>query len=228
MDDLYELTASVPMFGGLSEPETRLLSDIAVKRDFRKGSVIFFEGECCEGFYVVAVGQVKVTKISAKGKEQILYVLESGEPFGQLALYHGDAYPATAFALSKCTCLFFPRQAFLKLISEVPLLPFKMLVFIARRHRELVRQLENISLKEAPERLAGYLLLLAKEGEGSETVTLPISKEQLSHLLGTSPETLSRVFSKMAEEGMISMDGKKIAILKPDELERLSEGRNQP
>ncbi|MBI5843912.1 MAG: Crp/Fnr family transcriptional regulator [Deltaproteobacteria bacterium] len=225
MDDLLALTASIPMFSGLTEPETRLLSEIAVKRDFQKAGVIFFEGEYCEGFYVVAGGQVKITKVSARGKEQILYVLEPGEPFGQLALYHGDAYPATAQALSKCTCLFFPRQAFLRLVSEVPTLPMKMLSFIARRHRELVRQLENIALKEVPERLAGYLLLLAKEQEGSETVTLPISKEQLSHLLGTSPETLSRVFAKMAEEGNISMEGKKVTIISRVDLEILSQGQ---
>lgn len=218
MEDLKKLIASIPFYGGLSEPDMDSLARIASRKEYRKGEVVFFDGEYSEGFYVVVAGRVKITKISPKGREQILYLVERGEPFGQLALYHGDAFPATAQALEKSSCLFFPRKQFLDLISKNPALPMNMLAFLARRHRDLTRQLENIALKEVPERLAGYLLYLSTEQGIAPTVTLPISKEQLAYLLGTAPETLSRAFAKMVEQGLISMEGKAVTIQDMDGL----------
>jgi CRP/FNR family transcriptional regulator len=212
MNDLKITISAMPIYKGLSEPDLEALVRIASRKEYRKGEVIFFDGEYCEGFYVVVTGRVKVTKVSVKGREQILYVLEAGEPFGQLALYHGDAFPATAQALEKSTCLFFPRKQFLDLISKKPALPMNMLAFFAQRHRELTRQIENLALKEVPERLAGYLLYLSKEQKGAETVSLPISTEQLAYLLGTTPETLSRALAKMVEQGLIAMEGKAITV----------------
>lgn len=212
MDYLKNTISAMPIYKGLSESDLESLAHIASRKEYRKAEVIFFDGEYSEGFYVVVTGRVKITKVSARGKEQILYVLESGEPFGQLALYHGDAFPATAQALEKSTCLFFPRNEFLDLISKNPALPMNILAFLARRHRELTRQLENIALKEVPERLAGYLLYLSREQVGAESLSLPISKEQLAYLLGTTPETLSRSLAKMVEDGLIAMEGKEITV----------------
>jgi CRP-like cAMP-binding protein len=223
MNDLKKYIIEIPMFEGLFESAIDLLASIASRKEYRKGEVIFYEGEYSEGFFVVISGRVKVTKLSRKGREQILYVLDSGEPFGQLALYNGDAFPATAQALEKSVCLFFPRNAFLKLVSEIPSLPLSMLSFLARRHHELASQLANIALKDVPERLAGYLLYLSKEQGNVETVLLPISKEQLSYLLGMSPETLSRVLSKMVGDGLISMEAKVVKLLDVARLKALRE-----
>ncbi|ACL05252.1 transcriptional regulator, Crp/Fnr family [Desulfatibacillum aliphaticivorans] len=222
MDDLKNTIASLPIYKGLSKPDLDSLARIASMREYRKGAIIFFEGEYCDGFYVVAKGRVKITKISSKGKEQILYILETGEPFGQLAIYHGDAFPATAQALETSVCLFFPKTPFLELISQRPALPMNMLAFLARRHRELTLQIENIALKEVPERLAEYLLYLCWEQKSLKTVSLPISKEQLAYLLGATPETLSRSLAKLVDDGMIMMDGKDISIIDEESLNDLA------
>lgn len=227
MDDVKKLIAAIPLYGGLAEPDLDSLAEMASQKEYRKGEVIFFEGEYSEGFYVVVEGRVKVTKVSPKGREQILYILETGEPFGQLALYHGDAFPATAQALERSICLFFRRGSFLKLISENPALPLNMLAFLARRHRELTRQLENIALKEVPERLAGYLLYLSREQVGAESLSLPISKEQLAYLLGTTPETLSRSLAKMVDDGLIAMEGKAITVRDESGLNDLASAKTE-
>ncbi len=88
-----------------------------------------------------------------------------------------------------------------------------MLAVLSLRLRRFVDQIENLSLKEVPARLAGYLLYLLEEQGSEESVELEISKGQLASLLGTIPETLSRIFAKMSEEGLIDVDGKKIRIL---------------
>jgi len=88
-----------------------------------------------------------------------------------------------------------------------------MLAVLSMRLRRFATQIENLSLKEVPARLAGYLLYLAEEQGNVERVELDISKGQLASLLGTIPETLSRIFAKMSEEGLISVDGKLISLL---------------
>ena len=87
-----------------------------------------------------------------------------------------------------------------------------MLAFLSERLRRFTVQIENLSLKEVPSRLAGYLLYLLEEQGGQDSVELEISKGQLASLLGTIPETLSRIFSKMTEEGLIEVEGRRITI----------------
>ena len=77
----------------------------------------------------------------------------------------------------------------------------------------ILSQIENLSLKEVPARLAGYLVYLSHEQGDSDEVELDISKGQLASLLGTIPETLSRIFAKMSEEGLIQVNGRKISLL---------------
>ncbi|MEN8190232.1 MAG: Crp/Fnr family transcriptional regulator, partial [Thermodesulfobacteriota bacterium] len=123
-------------------------------------------------------------------------------------------------ALAKATLLFFPRARFVELVNENPSLALNMLAMLSMRLRRFASQIENLSLKEVPARLSGYLLYLMEEQDNGETVRLDISKGQLASLLGTIPETLSRIFSKMTDEGLISVQGKEIRILDLDGLEK--------
>ncbi len=120
-------------------------------------------------------------------------------------------------ALEPSVILFIPRQAFVDLITDSPALAMGMLADLSRRLRAFTVQIENLSLKEVPARMAGYLLTLAREAEdqtGSppDRVTLPISKAQLANLIGTTPETISRILKKMAEAGLIQVETKDILI----------------
>ena len=83
-------------------------------------------------------------------------------------------------------------------------------------------QVENLSLKEVPARLASYLIYTAKEQNNSQTVTLNISKGQLASLIGTVPETLSRIFSRLSSEKMIAIDGRRITLLDQSGLAALA------
>jgi CRP/FNR family transcriptional regulator len=109
--------------------------------------------------------------------------------------------------------IFFPREKFIALVHENPSLALNMLAVLSMRLRRFVTQIENLSLKEVPARIAGYLLYLLEEQGSKDSVELEISKGQLASLLGTIPETLSRIFAKMSDEGLIAVDGKRIRIL---------------
>jgi len=233
MDKIFRILKQAPLFSGLADDELEKIRAIAVDKFYDKGKAVFSEGENGNGFYIVASGKVKIFKVSPGGKEKILHIYGPGNPFGQVPVFSGKRFPAHARTLLKSHLLFIPRDRFVMLISANPSLAINMLGVMSLRLREFAVQIENLSLKEVPGRLAAYLLYLSREqllsGRGkAPIVRLVISKNQLASLLGTIPETLSRIFAKMTEQGLISVEGRDILLLEPYGLQALSETGKLP
>lgn len=212
MDKKKILSASL-FFEGLSLSHLDELADIAIEKTYSRGETIFFEGDEGNGFYMVGEGKVKIFKLSPMGKEHILHIFGQSEPFGEVPVFHGWPFPASAEALVKTKTFFFPRNRFVQLVEKNPLIALNMLAVLSMRLRKFTTQIENLSLKEVPARLANHLIYLSEEQGCGDKVELEISKGQLASLLGTIPETLSRIFAKMTEEGLIKVNGKVIFLL---------------
>ncbi len=216
---MRQVIAESELFGDLPPEHLDEIVNIAVTKNYKRGESIFFEGDPGDGFYMVASGKVKIFKTAFSGKEQILHIFGTGEPFGEVPVFHGQPFPANAMALEKTSLIFFPRKRFVELVYSMPALVMNMLAVLSMRLRRFATQIENLSLKEVPARLAGYLLYLADEQESPDQVELEISKGQLASLLGTIPETLSRIFAKMSDEGLIKVEGKRISLVDREGLE---------
>jgi CRP/FNR family transcriptional regulator len=225
MRDVVGQLAGFPLFSGLSREQHEALDRIAVRRSFRKGERIFAEGDEGSGFYLVVSGRVKIFKISAEGKEQILHFVGPGESFGEVSVFTGQGFPADATAAVQSGLLFFARTAFILLIRKDPALALNMLAQLSRRLRQFAGLIEDLSLKEVPGRLAKYLLYLGgRDGKGdAAAVELDVSKGQLAALLGTIPETLSRILARMNRQGLIRSRGAQIRILDREGLKALAE-----
>ncbi len=223
MEKILDIISHIPIFSGLSESHINEIKNIAINKHLNKGELIFSEGDESNGFYVVVAGQVKIFKLSPEGKEQILHILGLGEPFGQVAMFAGRSFPANAEAITNSHLLFFPRNGFGDLISSDPQLAMQMLAVMSMRLRQFTIQIENLSLKEVPGRLASYLIYLSEEQGSEDEINLPISKGQLASLLGTIPETLSRIFARMSSQGFIEVHGRNIRLKNLIGLEELSE-----
>ena len=219
----HDIIANTLLFRGLSEKEIKRVGQIAVQKNFSKGESVFLEGEDSSGFYIIDEGLVKIYKVSSDGKEQILHILGPGEPFGEVPVFSGQRFPANAETITKSHVLFFPRQHFVDLITRNPSLALNMLAVLSLRLRQFTAQIENLSLKEVPARLAGYLIYLAEEQGEKDAVMLNISKGQLASLLGTVPETLSRVFARMNDRNLIEVDDRRILLLDRAGLKELAE-----
>ena len=224
---LIDQIASIPLFQGLPRKQYEDLSMIVVDQVFRRGQPIFSEGDEGNGFYAVISGRVKIFKLSPEGKEQILHIFGPGEPFGEAAVFAGKEFPANAEALEESRVFFFPRQAFMELVGKNPTLALNMMAVLSTRLRRLTNLVEDLSLKEVPGRLAAYLLLLSEKNKKAVKVELEISKNQLASLLGTIPETLSRILTRMTREKLIKTDGKKIDIVNRKALEELASGESR-
>ncbi len=214
----HSLISASPLFQGLPAEELAEIEKIAIEKSYGKGETIFFEGDEGTGFYMVLDGRVKIFKMSFQGKEQILHIFGEGEPFGEVPVFHGQPFPATSECLVKSRLIYFPRKNFIDLVTKSPSIALNMLAVLSMRLRRFTTQIENLSLKEVPARLASYLLYLAEEQGQEDKVELAISKGQLASLLGTIPETLSRIFAKMSEEGLIEVQGRTILLLDRDGL----------
>ena len=222
--ELREFLANIQLWRGLPEDQLDALAKIAIAKTYRKGEVIFEEGDEGRGFFVVKFGRVKVFKLSTDGKEQILHFFGDGEHFAEVPAFDGQCFPASAAAIEKSELLFFPRTAFLALLEQHPTLAIAMLAVSARHLRRMAQIIENLSFKEVPGRLAVYLLYLSDRNGKGEEVELDMTKTQLAAFLGTIPETLSRVFAKLSQDGLIAIDGSRIKLLNRERLTVLAEG----
>jgi CRP/FNR family transcriptional regulator len=218
-----DVIAAIPIFNGLPDDQITAIKQIAIEKKVTKGEILFSEGDEGKGFFVIAEGRLKVFKVSPDGKEQILHILGRGQPFGEVSVFAGQRFPANAQALESSRVFFLPRSGIVNLIAANPSLALNMLAVMSKKLRQFAVQIENLSLKEMPARLSSYLIYLAEEQGVDEVITLKISKGQLASILGTIPETLSRIFARLSGQNLIRVEGKKITLLDRSGLEDLAE-----
>ncbi len=217
-----EILQSCFLFRGLPNSYIEQLEAIGRLQSFNKKETIFFEGEPAKGFYIVVNGKVKIFKLSSEGREQILHIFAQGEPFGEAAAFAGLLYPANASAMEKTQAFYIPRVGFERLLKENPSLSLNLLAILSKRLMIFARMIGDLSLKEVPGRLATYLLISSAKKGGTDSLSLDLTKTQLASLLGTIPETLSRILSKMQRAGIIEVKGADITIKNRKELQRIS------
>jgi CRP-like cAMP-binding protein len=222
--DIGIFLKNIDLFKDLREEQIAKLAKMTQLSDYEKGQHIFYEGDQADGFFVVHSGRVKIFKLSGEGKEQILHVMEPGDPFGEVPMFTGDRYPADAEAVEPSKLLFFSRKSFTNLISREPSLAMGMMATLSRRLLHLTTVIENLSLKEVPERLASYLLYLHERDKGTD-LDLRISKGHLANILGTSPETLSRTLGKLSSRGVIKVQGRNIRLLDLEAMKNIATGQ---
>lgn len=222
--ELIRRLETIPLFEGLPKKQHAALADISVRLSYEKGQKIFSEGDEGTGFFVILNGYVKIFKVSSEGKEQIYHVFGRDESFGEVAVFTGHGFPAEAEAISPTTALFFPRVDFVRLLRDEPSLALNMLAVLSWRLRKFSKLIEDLSLKEVPGRLAAYLIHLSTIEGNSLDLSLDFPKSQLASLLGTIPETLSRIITRMTREGLIRTEGSRICILDLVSLEDIVRG----
>jgi CRP/FNR family transcriptional regulator len=225
---IVDQIAAIPLFEGLPDGQLKALARICLLRTYRKGQMIFADGDEGIGFYIVQSGRVRIFKLSPEsGKEQIFHIFGPGESFGEAAVFAGQGFPAFAEAQTTSVLLFFPRREFVALIRQDPSLALNMLAVLSRRLQKFTRLVEDLSLKDMPARLAAHLLYLRGKRPDTDEITLDIPKGQMAALLGTIPETLSRILARMGRQGLIRSKGNQISILNRSGLQTIASGERK-
>lgn len=209
-------------FGEMSEALIGELVALATVRSATPGEVLFHQGHPAKGFVVLLAGKLMVYRVGEEGRRQVLHMFEeAGEVCGEVPVFEGGAYPATAEAMEASRYLYIARDDFLQVAREHPEFLLEMLAELSRRLRKFARLIDDLSLKDVPTRLAAYLLG-CRTNPLLRTVKLAVSKATLAEQLGTIPETISRVLRRMQKEGIIAVSGRQIEIRDESRLRELA------
>jgi CRP/FNR family transcriptional regulator len=216
-----QILKNSPLFASLSDADLDALMAIARIREHPRGELLFSEGEEAEGFFIVLDGKVKVYKLSPDGKERILHIIQPGGTFAEAAIFGDGLYPAYAEPLQLSKLFFLPKDKFLSLLMNNGQISINMIAGLSKFLRQFANQIEDLTFKDVPSRLARYLMELTHGTR--QTVILPISKSQLASNLGTVSETLSRTLRKLSDDDIIKVSGKTFEILDFKRLQELAE-----
>jgi CRP/FNR family transcriptional regulator len=210
--------ARVPLFEHLSPNDLVRLAAVVRRRHFPREAVIFLHGQRADGVYILLDGLVKLYRTSPDGRQQTLHLVVPPSAFAEAAVFAGGAYPAHAMALRHSECLFLPRDELIEQVKKYPEMSMRLLASMSMRLQHFVHLIEDLSLREVSARLARYLV---EESQrlGRAKFRLAMSKGELARQLGTTPETISRTFTRFREEGLLDTSGKLVHLLNAERLE---------
>lgn len=187
-----------------------------VSRSYTKDQLILIEDNPGETFFIVAKGNVKVTRTSDDGREVILSILGEGDFFGEMSLLDGKTRSANVVALENTETLTLSRSDFLSILEMYPKIAIHLLDELTKRIRWSDQQIESLSLSDAEKRIAISLIRLAEElgtiRQGAVTIQNLPYQQDIANMAGTSRETVSRVFKLLEEQKFIVRQGRTLTI----------------
>jgi len=214
--------SQIGLFASLTETETQALAQRAVERRFAADEMLFWEGEPCAGIFLLVQGSVKIFKTSPAGREMMLALETAPSTVAELPLFDGGPYPASVRAVGPLVTLFINKNDFQQVCRQYPDVALKVLAVVGRRLRHLVGVVESMTFGSVTQRLA-RLLLDASRQAGADEFDLPLTHQELASRLGTVREVVSRNLARFRGEGLLRMQGHRVAIEDRAGLEREAE-----
>lgn len=202
---------SVPIFGNLNREEMLEIAQIASSRTFEKHDMVYMADDQGGTLFILYTGRVKISRLNANGREQVIRVIGPGEFIGELSLFSSLPLTDNAQALEKTTMCMIQGAKLKELMAKYPSIAFKVLDELSQRLEKAENRIETISLDTVEQRLAKILLELS---DGGQEILLNMSKGDLASQIGMSQETLSRKLAALQEEGLIQLKGHKRIIIK--------------
>ncbi|MFN7998486.1 MAG: Crp/Fnr family transcriptional regulator [Bryobacteraceae bacterium] len=206
------------LFSSLATAELDELASCASELRLSKGEILFVAGEEARGLFVVVQGSIRAFRGSG-GREQVIHVERAGATIAEMAVFDDGPYPATAAADEDSAVLFIDKHDFQQFLLDHPHVALSALKLLARRLRRHAELVESLSFREVGQRLARYVLTEARakgfRGERGLQVELELSNQQIAARVGTVREVVSRALSRLQQEGLLEIDGRRLTI--PDE-----------
>jgi CRP/FNR family transcriptional regulator len=213
----HSCISAVPIFNHLEQEEMDEINASANTVSYRRGEIIYHAGEPSDALYIVHEGKIKIYNLSESGKQQLLRILKPGDFTGELSLFSELTHKSYSEAMEDTSVCIFKRTDLQKLLLKYPSISLKLLNEFSKLLKDSHTQTTRFATEKVETRIALYLTECAEENH-SDTFELPMTKINLASYLGTTPETISRKFTEMEDEGLIKKAGKKIKILDLDGL----------
>jgi CRP-like cAMP-binding protein len=217
-----DLLTRVPLFTELSTDALTEVANAARARKAASGTTFFREGDAAESFFVIDEGTVKLTQIAPEGQQVVLRLLGSGEAFGGVAAFGGATYPVTAEAVTDVLVCEWRGTVMAGLIERHPRLALNALRFVAARLHELQVRYRQLATEKVERRIARALVRLVQQAgrrlEDGVLIDLPLTRDDLAQMTGTTLYTVSRVVSRWESEGLLEAGRQRIVVKNPQGL----------
>jgi CRP-like cAMP-binding protein len=207
---------NVPIFTDLTDSDLTKIASNMVPRVYEKGQMILLEESMGETFFIITQGAVKVTRLSADGREVILAILGESDFFGEMSLLDGEGRSANIVANEDAKVLTLSRSDFLDCLESYPKIAIALLEELAIRLRKSDQQIESLSLSDSEHRIGITLIRLAGElgtiKQGHVTVKNLPYQQDIANMAGTSRETVSRTLKLLEEKKLVRRTNRNLTI----------------
>jgi CRP-like cAMP-binding protein len=222
------ILARIPLFRRVGVDDCDRLAAVSLLREYERGDLVFTEGDPSDSFFVIVSGRVKVFKARPDGSDLILDIFGPGGPLGAVAAYESRPYPASAQALESSVCLLIPRESFFAMLEAHPSLVRGLLGSLSLRLVELTARLAELTGGRIEARFARLFLKLADQlgrpERGGLFIPLPLARQELADLTGTTIETSIRIMSRWNKDDVLRTEKDGFVLVDRTVLETLAAG----
>ncbi|WP_062532020.1 Crp/Fnr family transcriptional regulator [Jeotgalibaca dankookensis] len=210
----------VPIFNHLEEEQLNEIMKTTQSVSYQKNEIIYHAGDKSDSLYIISSGRVRIYRLSASGKEQLVRIINVGDFTGEMALFSEGIHESYAEAMKDTKICMIKRSDIQDLLLKYPSISLKFLSEFSNRLEESEKQTTRFSTEQVDTRIALFLVESLDEADSeSLELTLPMTKKNMASYLGTTPETISRKFNELEERGYIKqLSHKKIKIIDIDGL----------
>lgn len=213
------------LFCELSHGELQYLGEEKRNNVFKKGGVVFYEGNRSHGLFCIFSGKIKLHKLGEDGREQIVRFATKGDVLGYRSLLGSEPYSTTATAIEDSAVCYIPRDKFLETLDNNRDLSLKAIQLLSRDLRDSEERLISITQKKVIERISEALLILKNKFgyiEDGKTLNIVLTRREIGNIANVSTESTIRTIAELVDHGAISLQGKQISIESERQLVQLS------
>ncbi len=214
------------LFCNLSPQGGQRLNEIKSTAVYPKGAMLFIEGQQPRGVFVLCTGRVKLSTSSREGKTIITKISDSGDVLGLNAVISNRPYEVTAEMMEPGQANFIPREPLLQFLKENSEVAVKVVQQLSRNYFVAYEEIRTLGLAVSPSEKFARLLLSwstksAPQNDGSAQVKLTLTHEEIAEIIGTTRETVSRLFSDFKKKQLLQLKGATLVLRSRMALEQI-------
>ncbi|MEW5942115.1 MAG: Crp/Fnr family transcriptional regulator [Chloroflexota bacterium] len=210
-----ELLRSNEYFDTCSQPLMEQIVEHVQLREYEKGEVLFWEGDPCDGLYVIYQGSAKIYRVSPQGRQYIVRILQEGDTFAEVPAFDGGANPVNVETLETCRVWVVDGETLRGLVLTHPQFAQKVLVNFGRMLRGMVVKVSEMAFYQVTHRLARLINEIPPD-DLSGVSGAHWTQEQMAARLGTVREVVARSLKELERSGAIQVENRRITIRNPD------------
>ncbi len=211
-------------FCNLPLPAAQRLNEIKSTAVYSKGTMLFLEGQHPRGVFVLCMGKAKLSTSSREGKTIITKIAEAGDLLGLNAMISNVPYEVTAEMMEPGQANFIPREPLILMMREFPEVALRIAQQLSRNYFAAHEEIRTLGLATSSERFAKLLLqwsIKTTQDNGSSQIKLTLTQEEIAEVIGTTRETVARLFADFKRKQLLQVQGATLVIHSRFALEQM-------